>query len=43
VGRGANLDTVEFPLNDRVWLKARFAEIRARGHEADGSPASTRF
>jgi len=35
VGRGANLDTVEFPLNDRVWLKARFAEIRARGHEAD--------
>jgi hypothetical protein len=29
VGRGATLDTVDMPLNDRVWLTARFAEIRA--------------
>lgn len=35
VGRGANLDTVEFPLNNRDWLKTRFAEIRARGKEDD--------
>jgi hypothetical protein len=35
VGRGANLDTVEFPLNNRDWLKARFAEIRSRGSEAE--------
>jgi hypothetical protein len=35
VGRGANLDTVEFPLNNREWLKARFSEIRSRGREAE--------
>lgn len=35
VGRGANLDTVEFPLNNRDWLKARFSEIRSRGREAE--------
>jgi hypothetical protein len=28
VSRGANLDTVDFPLNNRVWLEDRFAEIR---------------
>lgn len=28
VGRGANLDTLDRPLNNRLWLKARFAEIR---------------
>ncbi|MDR3698423.1 MAG: hypothetical protein P4L56_02235 [Candidatus Sulfopaludibacter sp.] len=28
VDRGANLDTVDAPLNNRVWLKARFAAIR---------------
>jgi hypothetical protein len=28
VGRGANLDTLDLPLNSRLWLKARFAEIR---------------
>ncbi len=28
VGRGANLDLIDTPLNDRLWLKARFAEIR---------------
>ncbi len=35
VGRGANLDTVEFPLNNREWLKARFAEIRGRAKESE--------
>ncbi len=29
VGRGANLDTIDFPLNNRLWLKQRFDEIRA--------------
>jgi hypothetical protein len=33
VSRGANLDTVDFPLNNRVWLKMRFAELRQRGEE----------
>lgn len=28
VGRGANLDLIDTPLNDRLWLKARFAQIR---------------
>jgi hypothetical protein len=28
VGRGANLDTLDMPLNSRAWLAARFAEIR---------------
>jgi hypothetical protein len=28
VSRGANLDTVDFPLNNRVWLEDRFAELR---------------
>jgi hypothetical protein len=26
--RGANLDTIDVPLNNRVWLKDRFAELR---------------
>lgn len=29
VGRGATLDTVDMPLNDRLWLSQRFDEIRA--------------
>ena len=29
VGRGATLDTVDMPLNDRLWLTKRFAEIRS--------------
>ena len=33
-GRAATLDTVDAPLNDRVWLKTRFAEIRALPSEA---------
>ncbi|MBA4104385.1 MAG: hypothetical protein C0485_01405 [Pirellula sp.] len=28
VNRGANLDELDVPLNNRVWLKRRFAEIR---------------
>jgi len=28
VGRGANLDTLDLPLNSRLWWKARFSEIR---------------
>lgn len=28
VGRGANLNTIDFPLNNRLWLKQRFSEIR---------------
>ena len=30
VDRGANLDTVDFPLNNRLWLKQRFEEVRKR-------------
>jgi hypothetical protein len=33
--RGASLDTIEFPLNNRPWLKHRFAYIRKLGSEAD--------
>ena len=33
VGRGANLDTIDVPLNDRVWLAEHFAEIRALAKE----------
>jgi len=32
-GRGSNLDTFDYPLNNRVWLRNRFAEIRALGDE----------
>ncbi len=28
-GRGASLDTLDYPLNNRAWLTARFAAIRA--------------
>jgi hypothetical protein len=35
VGRGANLDTIDLPLNNRQWLKQRFAEIRALAGEKD--------
>ncbi len=27
LGRGANLDSIDFALNDRVWLKNEFAKI----------------
>jgi hypothetical protein len=35
VGRGANLDTIDVPLNNRLWLKRRFAELRKLDGEAD--------
>jgi hypothetical protein len=35
VGRGANLDTLDVPLNNAPWLKHRFAQIRALPEEAD--------
>src|SRR5205085_8188845 len=28
VGRGGNLDAIDYALNDRVWLRNRFKEIR---------------
>ncbi len=28
VSRGANLDNLDFPLNNRIWLELQFAEIR---------------
>jgi hypothetical protein len=31
--RGANLDGIDYPLNDRPWFKARFAEIRGLQEE----------
>ncbi|MBI3681603.1 MAG: hypothetical protein HY235_14570 [Acidobacteria bacterium] len=35
VGRGANLDAIDMPLNSRAWLKSRFAEIRTLSSDAD--------
>ena len=35
VDRGAALDTLDFPLNNRPWLDGRFATIRRLGSEAD--------
>ncbi len=35
VNRGANLDTIDRPLNSRAWLLERFAEIRRLDVEAD--------
>src|SRR5439155_15911044 len=34
VGRGANLDTIDVPLNNRLWLRQRFAELRRLDQEA---------
>jgi hypothetical protein len=34
VDRGANLDTIDVPLNNREWLRQRFAEIRKLPDEA---------
>jgi hypothetical protein len=34
VGRGANLDLIDAPLNNRLWLKRRFMEVRALPDEA---------
>jgi hypothetical protein len=35
VDRGATLDTVDVPLNNRVWLEARFAALRDETVEAE--------
>lgn len=35
VGRGANLDTIDLPLNNGPWLKQRFSELRQLADEAD--------
>jgi hypothetical protein len=35
VDRGANLDTIDYPLNNRSWLKERFATIRRLPSEAE--------
>src|SRR5262249_29732278 len=34
VDRGANLDTIDLPLNNRLWLKQRFTELRTLPDEA---------
>jgi len=35
VHRGANLDLIDFPLNNAPWLRKRFSEIVALPNEAD--------
>jgi len=35
ISRGANLDTIDFPLNNRVWLKDQFSKLRALPKEED--------
>jgi hypothetical protein len=35
VGRGANLDTIDAPLNNRVWLQNQFAAVRKLDREED--------
>jgi hypothetical protein len=35
VGRGANLDTIDVPLNNRAWLRKEFARIRRLETEAE--------
>jgi hypothetical protein len=35
VDRGANLDTIDAPLNNRVWLKLRFDELRQLSKESE--------
>jgi hypothetical protein len=35
VGRGANLDTIDVPLNNRLWLKREFSRLRKLDSEAD--------
>jgi Glycosyl hydrolase family 67 N-terminus len=37
--RGANLDAIDLPLNNRGWLMARFAEIRKTADERERSKA----
>jgi hypothetical protein len=35
ISRGANLDTIDFPLNNRVWLKDQFSKLRSLPKEED--------
>ncbi len=35
VGRGANLDTIDVPLNNRLWLKQQFSKLRLLDSETD--------
>src|SRR6201999_1296164 len=35
LGRGANLDAIDFPLNDRIWLENRFDQIRQSKSETE--------
>ena len=35
VDRGATLDTIDAPLNSRLWLEQRFRELRAASSESD--------
>jgi len=35
IDRGANLDAIDYALNNRLWLENRFAEIRPLNSEAD--------
>lgn len=35
VGRGANLDTIDMPLNNRIWLNGQFEKIRKLASEQD--------
>lgn len=35
VDRGATLDTIDAPLNNRLWLEQRFRELRAASTESD--------
>ncbi len=35
VGRGATLDTLDYPLNSRLWLKQRFDALRALPEESE--------
>ena len=35
VGRGATLDTIDVPLNNRVWLESQFAAVRSLEREEE--------
>ena len=35
ISRGANLDSIDVPLNDRPWLTYKFSEIRKMTTEAE--------
>ncbi|AMY11754.1 hypothetical protein LuPra_05016 [Luteitalea pratensis] len=43
VGRGANLDLIDEPLNDRIWMSEQFAAIRAMSSERERLAALKRL